>query len=262
MSTFILMHFMYHDREGILPVNTFATETAPGPEFANEVNFHVGNILQKFFVEPLPAAFFWIEAIESFQPEEEEGYGYVYAEQRKNDSLPISYNPYDAAVSIVDYILAYAIQQEELVDTDVYTFTDYTFSDIPASPAVAVNETIPTDPRFVKGETVVDRYGRKFNYRGVTHSPLNPKVGETHAEADYRNKNVKIGIKNKDYVAEKAILNFLATNDIPVHPLPSIAKRHLAKGTKWFALSSDGKKEGYGKTQKEAKEQLAFASLV
>lgn len=125
-----------------------------------------------------------------------------------------------------------------------------------------INETVPVDPRFIKGETVVNIYGNRFTYRGALHYPLNPKAGETHAEADYRNKNVKIGIKNKDYVAEKAILNFLATTDIPVYPLPSIAKHHLAKGTKWFTLSPDGKKEGYGKTQKEAKEQLAFASLV
>lgn len=253
---------MYHDREGILPINTFTTDTAPGSEFSDKVNFHVDNIIQKFFVKPLPDSFFWIQPVEQFDPEEEEGYGYVYAEQLKNDSRPISTDPYKAAVSLVDYILDYAIRQQELVDTDTYMLTNYTFSDIPDSPDVPIETGVPIDPRFTLGETVVDRYGRKFKYRGVTHYPLNPKNSETRSEINLTNKTVTIGIKNKEYVKEEAITNFLANTKIPVYPLPSIAKRHLAKGMKWFTVSDDGKKEGYGKTQKEAKEQLAFASLV
>lgn len=81
MSTFILMYFMYHDREGILPLNSFNTKTAPGPDFADKVNFHLSELLAPFFMEEIPDSFFWIQPAEQFDPEEEEGYGYVYSEQ-------------------------------------------------------------------------------------------------------------------------------------------------------------------------------------
>lgn len=261
MSTFILTYFMHHDREGILPVNTFTTETAPGSEFVKLVNYHVGELLQKFFNEPLPDVFFWISPIEEFNPEEEEGYGYVFAEQESNDLTPISTDPYTAAVNIVSYIITYTVLQKELVDTYTYSLTDYKVSDIPAQ-APVIDETEPVDPRFVRGEKVVDRYGRRFKYLGVYHDPLYPKQTATSSSPDFNNKNVRIGVENREYVSEKAILDFIATNKIFIYPIPPRLQRHLTKGTKWFALSADGKKESYGKTQKEVKESFAFVNIA
>ena len=261
MSTFILMHFMHHDREGILPVNTFVTETAPSSDFLKLVNYHVETILQKFFTDPLPDAFFWVAPIEEFDPEEEEAYGYVFAEQDKNDLTPISADPYTAAVSIINYIITYAISQRDLVDTYTYPLTDYKVSDIPVN-APVIEDTEPVDPRFVHGEKVVDKWGRRFTYRGILHDPLYPKQTATSADMDFNNKNVRIGVENREYVSEKAILDFIATNKIPIYPVPPRFQRHLAKGTKWFALSADGKKESFGKTQKEVKEGYAFVNIV
>lgn len=259
MSTFILMYFMYHDREGILPLNSFATKTAPGPDFADKVNFHLSELLAPFFMEEIPDSFFWIQPVEQFDPEEEEGYGYVYSEQLKDEKLPLPFEPYDAAVILAKLIIAYIEHNDGISN---YTLIEnYNVDDI-STTAPVIDETVPVDPRFIKGETVVNIYGDRFTYRGALHYPLNIKYGELHAEADHHNKNVKIGVKNNDYVPEKAIIDFLNTNDIPIYPLPSVAKRHLAKGTKWFTLSPDGKIEGYGKTQKRAKELLAFRSLI
>jgi hypothetical protein len=263
MSTAILYFFRYNDREGILPVNTYVS-TQNAHNHLEEIQLYLTDILKKFVKEKIVDSFFWIEDKTGFNPDETEGYGYVYDEQVADDNLQLPDDAYQAAVFIAKNLVSSKVWKQEIEEDTKYTLTGYSVNDIP-DVGPGLNYDVPVDPRYNLGDVLVGKNGKTLTYAGAHHNPLRPytskqsEIVNTKGQPSYYGQKVLVGVECNDYVKEEAILDYLKNGNIEVYPLPSVATRNLAKGMKWFARDAvNTNLEGYGKTQKEAKNQLAI----
>lgn len=265
MSELILFFYRYHEREGIVPVDSFVHPNWT-QENLNEVNYYIHGILQNFIQEPLND-FVYVENKTTFDPEEEEGYGYVYAEQLADNHIKLSGDTYEAAVEIVKYFLYSKIWLYDVLYDEKFTFTGYSEADIPLTRPTPVYD-VPEDSRYTLGEVLVSPNNKKLTYAGVLHDPVIKEVSNGALQVNskrlesYLGNSVLVGLNNNDYVREVDVKEFIASETINVFPLPLIAKSYVLKGSKWFAQVDELPKiEAYGKTQKEAKENLAVKAL-
>lgn len=252
MSTAVLFYLRYHDREGIVPVDTFVYPSTTPSNYLQLVNWYLNKTLQKF----VERTNFWVTDKKEYRPNADEGYGRVYAEQQANNRTALSTNPYKAAVTIITTLLKSETWEWDVVLNSDYTVTGYTMEDIPTEPPVIAVEP-PVDNRYVAGDVVVNRKdGSRYTYTGVLHDPFNEHLDE-QSEINRKDNTVRIGVNNKNWVKETDLVDFMRNRKFALHPMPKIAER-VTRNKKWFALTSDSKEEGYGRTQKEAKELLAL----
>lgn len=268
MAQLVLFQYLRHDREGILPVDTFSIPgraTAGNAGVLDDINGHLEDILSRFVEEPLEVGNYWVGPKDEFDPEEYAGYGVMYAVQQNDSRLALPKNPYQAAVELVKYILHSESWEENVTMSDIYTVTEYAESDIPATEPEPAKLPALTDPRYQNGDILVSSAGDSgVAYAGVLVRPrIDPLTDESWEWVDARTRNaIYVGLGDRSFV-KLSDLNEFPMNDVKVHPLPSAAVRHVKKGIRWFALHREFKKlEGYGTTQKAAKRDLALKILL
>jgi hypothetical protein len=286
MSTVILFQYLYHDREGTVPMNTFTVPDAahkPYPTkrsdgFYDDVSGHLGDILQKLFVETFPFNFFWVDGKENFDPDEQEGYGFVYSELVKDEGLLLSTDAYKAAYTLAEYILNDEDFQDilsprenktrsRLILRDL-TPTGLTLEDISfEAPALPVAPT--NDSRFTIGEQVViggsSRRAGVYTYAGINFNVRDASASNTYT-LNQDDKTVLVGVNSKSVITKAAMDEFLTSEEVEVHPLPTFMTKDWHDGVekpKWFARSKAHKNmEGFGKTKGDAKLQFATKVLT
>lgn len=259
MKSAILLHYRYHDREGILPINTFLYPEEASTGYLGALTYQVEAITQKLVGKTFENQTFWLIDVAEFDQEEEEGYGFVYANQLKNEHIHLSADVNIAAKTVVHSLIDNGFW-ETYIDGGSYPLNGSSLEEL-SSEQPSVDNAIPTDTRFKLNETVIDSYGQRYIYQGIAYNSTSPEYDAT--EINRSDNTVKISINNENFVTETVLKGFLAENKINIYPLPSIALRILPKGSKWFACHKDYKKlEGYGKTQAVAKESLALKILL
>lgn len=248
----LLLFFERHDRRGVHPLETYLCPE--DPSFLREVNMHLGN---KSFISSQSAPsrsqeFPW-DRLMLVKPsdvdlEAEADYGPVYSKLAQDNMIVLPTDSYQAAVELVKGVLLNKVLIEEM--EDVYPLAGFTVEDILESP-----EPLLADPRFALGDIVVDRYLDRYTYTGTLPGQRGTLVKDGNT--------VQFDRCLDSFVKEEDFMKVFAEQDYEVHPIPRMLQRHVVKGYKWFALSKTHKTlEGFGPTQKKAKENLAHQVAV
>ena len=260
MSEAVLFLALASDDEEITPLETFIYPDGPPKHYLRDVNSHLTNILQLFVVDALKEdSAFWVADRDSFYPEEVDYDGPVYAELKSDAEINLPLDTYAAARIVADYIVK-SNDWDDFIVAEEIKLQNISMNDIPLT-APEVATTPPVDPRFDKQGKVFNKHGVVYTYGGIIFDPINPRLNKLAEFAS--SKSVRIGIENNDYVSEKTMKQFLASEDslIEIYPLPVSynigVRKPLHKN--WFArIASRPGVEGLGKTEDDAKRDLAM----
>lgn len=262
MPDVVLFFFDSLEDEGIIPVSTFVYPDVVQNDYLEKANFFLDNMIQKLIVEDLPEPKAWIKDIDNMDFEEEDWHGYLYAELQDDAKISLPANAYHAAKIIATTLVESDTWGIFVAQDSKYTLSPTTLADLPEDEPVL--PATPVDPRFEIGQILVNARGKRFKYMGVLWNPDNKRVTKRAQEDLWAPKlpTVLVGLNNTDYVTETQRDNWVADNTIEIYPLPLFAVNYLPKGSAWFTrVASSPKIEGYGKTEQEAKEDLAVKVL-
>jgi hypothetical protein len=249
------------ESESVLPMNTLMLSDVT-KLFLDEVNFHLDNIIQSFFAKKLENPIFWVLDKDEFDPEEEMNDEPFYAELEADHSLEFNGDSYAVARELAAYILGSSTWKDYVVQDRVkgYKLNSFRVEDIPTT-APTIKTAKPIDPRFERGEWVINRNGRRFKYNGVLFGALNPRLDEANETSS--NKTILIGVKNSEYVAEREVEAFVESHAIEVFPISKVYMASYVKaGKNWFARFEGFDVEGLGSTVEDAKRDFAVMALT
>lgn len=254
MSTAVLFFQRSHEREGIIPVDTFVYPSTVSNNYLQLVNWFMSKMLSEFAERPE----FWVTSSKEYDPKYDDGYGLVYGRQQANHRYAVSKDPFKAAKTIISHLIeSDSWKVDVLGDSFSYYVTEFTAEDLPTEAPILRMEP-PVDHRFTEGDIVVNRGStERFTYAGVLYDAF-----DDHSNLQSRmtpgTKTVTIGVKNDEWVKEANLLEFMRNRKFEVYPMPNLSNSRIPKTWKWFTRTLGTKKEGYGPTQKHAKEALAL----
>ena len=253
------MLFFDGSRERIIPVNTYDhPATMPYRKYLSDVTYHLENILQKFFVEPLQETLYALEDASDLHSiyEDDDEYGNSYAPQLADDKIPLPENAYKAATLIAKQVINSRLWVLYLTESNGYIPTGYTVQEI-SEEAPSTGLIPPVDPRYNIGDELINSSGRAMTYAGVLYDHIDSRVN--HLTQQNKNNTILIGIENMEFIQESVVQEFIQNTTINFYPLPMVSMRHVRKGSKWFAQTpKNTTKEGIGSTPEEAIENLAL----
>lgn len=253
MSTAVLFFRRWDDREGIIPVDTFVYPSTVSSNYLKLVNWYLEKMLSEF-VEVVE---FWVTSSKEYNPQADDGYGLVYGYQQANHRYAISKDPFKAARTIISYLIESDTWKVGLLEDSSYSAKNFTVEDLPTeAPTLKIDP--PVDSRFTKGDIVVNRRStERFTYMGVFHDAFNDH-SNLQSRMSSGDNTVTIGVENDEWVKEANLVEFMSNRKFDVYPMPNLNTSIIPKTWKWFTRTFGTKEEGYGPTQKHAKETLAL----
>jgi hypothetical protein len=256
MMTKVLLCFnRSEERQGVVPVNTYEYSHFFSTLYPSTVVYHLERILSNFLDEELESYVFWLENIEAYEMDRDEGYGDIYDSMLADEEIVLPEDAYKAAIIIAKNVLSSQIWVDDFVNNDKYKLTGYTVEEIPEE-APSTGPVAPVDPRYTIGDKLINSSHQRATYAGVLYDPIDVRFN-SRSKQNYDGKAL-IGIHNNDFVKEEVVKEFIKNNVMHFYPLPMVAMRHVRKGCKWFAQSPNHPNiEGTGRTPEDAVERLA-----
>lgn len=251
MPKLVLMFDRWDDREGTVPL---AVVNIPNADL-DAVQFVLNDFLYRVFDTPENGGGLWFEPWVGFNLAAEEGYGRVYA-GRVPTRVTGGNDAYAVACRLWTVFWEYVEQGEIAPDKYHWNGGSVDFDVRP----VAVTEP-PTDSRFTVGETLVPVGSDSVWFRGgyyekneVTYAGVywDPFDRFSNIGRKWDNGAVWLGVEvDEQNYLKRAVVDEVLGRDIQIYPHPIHPKY------RWFTRLAGTKLEGYGRTQREAKYDLA-----